>query len=170
MELITPSFGLIFWMLIGFGILVFILAKYAWPVIIKMINEREQFIQQQLTEAGLVRDEMKNLKSEHAQLLIQAKDERDKIITDARKMVEKMNDEARLRREREADTMLNETRKAIENEKMKALTEIKNEIANLSIEVAEKILRSELKESSRQEEFIQQWVAELKMKENTINY
>ena len=163
MELITPSTGLIFWMLIGFGILFFILAKFAWPVITKMIAERENFIQQQLTEAEQVRQEMKNLKSEHHQLLIEAKEERDKILTDARKMVERMNDNAKLRREKETDAMMAETRAAIENEKMKALTEIKNEIANLSIDVAEKILREELKDSSRQKEIIHKWVEELKI-------
>jgi len=162
MDLITPSTGLIFWMLIGFGILFFILAKFAWPVITKMIAEREKFIQQQLTEAENVRQEMKNLKSEHHQLLIEAKYERDKILADARKMVEKMNNNAKLRREKETDAMMAETRAAIENEKMKALTEIKNEIANLSIDVAEKILREELKESSRQEDIIHKWVEELK--------
>jgi F-type H+-transporting ATPase subunit b len=163
MELITPSFGLIFWMLIGFGILFFILAKFAWPVITKMIADREKFIQQQLTEAENVRQEMKNLKSEHHQLLIEAKDERDKILADARKMVEKMNDDAKLRCEKETDAMMAETRAVIENEKMKALTEIKNEIANLSIDVAEKILREELKNDTRQEELIQKWVEDLKI-------
>jgi len=161
--LITPSFGLIFWMLIGFGILFLILYKYAWPAILKMIAEREAFIQQQLTEAETVRQEMKNLKSEHRQLLVEAKEERDKILADARKMVEKMNDDAKLRREKETDVMMAETRAAIENEKMKALTEIKNEIANLSIDVAEKILREELKDSSKQETLIHKWVEDLKI-------
>jgi len=163
MQLITPSFGLLFWMLIGFGVLFFVLAKYAWPQIIKMINKREQFIQKQLTEAEQVRQEMKNLKSEHQQLLVEAKNERDKILIDARKMVEHINDEAKLRREKEADVMMEETRATIENEKLKAITEIKNEIANLSIEIAEKILREELKDVSRQEDLIKKWVEEMKL-------
>jgi len=161
MELIKPSSGLLFWMFIGFGILFFILAKFAWPVIIKMISDREQFIQSQLTEAENVRREMKNLKSEHQQLLVEAKEERDKILSDARKVVQKMNDDAKLRRERETDAMIAETREIIKNEKMKALTEIKNEIANLSIDVAEKILREEVKNTSRQEELIHKWVEEM---------
>jgi F-type H+-transporting ATPase subunit b len=163
MDLITPSFGLLFWMIIGFGILFFILARYAWPVITRMISEREQFIQKQLTEAEQVRQEMKNLKSEHQQLLVEAKEERDKILLDARKMVDKMNDEAKQRRDKETDAMIAETREMIKNERMKALTEIKNEIANLSIEVAEKILREELKDASRQEEIIHKWVEEMNL-------
>jgi F-type H+-transporting ATPase subunit b len=163
MELITPSFGLLFWMIIGFGILFFVLARYAWPVITKAISDREQFIKKQLTEAEQVRQEMKNLKSEHQQLLVEAKEERDKILLDARKMVDKINDEAKIRREKETDAMIAETREIIKNEKMKALTEIKNEIANLSIDVAEKILREELSESSRQEEIIHKWVEEMNL-------
>ena len=163
MDLIKPSFGLLFWMIIGFGILFFILARYAWPVITKMIAEREQFIQKQLDEAERVREEMKNLKSEHHQLLVEAKEERDKILLDARKMVDKLNDEAKLRREKETDAMIAETREMIKNEKMKALTEIKNEIANLSIDVAEKILREELKEPERQEEIIHKWMEEMNL-------
>jgi F-type H+-transporting ATPase subunit b len=163
MELITPSFGLVFWMIIGFGILFFILYKFGWPVILRMISEREQFIQNQLTEAEQVRQEMKNLKSEHNLLLIEAKEERDKILSDARRMVEKMDTEAKLRCAKETDAMMAETRAAIENEKMKAITEIKNEIANLSIDVAEKILRDELKNKDRQEEIIQKWVEEMKL-------
>jgi F-type H+-transporting ATPase subunit b len=163
MGLITPSFGLLFWMIIGFGILFFVLAKYAWPVITKMISEREQYITKQLSEAELVREEMKNLKSEHQQLIIEAKDERDKILADARKIVSKLNDEAKLRREKETDAMIAETREMIKNEKMKALIEIKNEIANLSIDVAEKILREELKDSSRQEDIIHKWVEEMNL-------
>ena len=150
-------------MLIGFGILFFILAKFGWPVILKMLANREKFIQNQLEEAAQVRQEMKNLKSEHQQLLTEAKTERDKILTDARKIVAKMNDDAKLRREKETDAMLAETREAIEHEKMKALTEIKNEIAGLSIEVAEKILGEEMKDAARQEEIIRKWVEEMRI-------
>jgi F-type H+-transporting ATPase subunit b len=163
MELITPSFGLLFWMIIGFGILFFVLARYAWPVITKMIAEREKFIQKQLTEAELVREEMKNLQSYHHKLLVEAKAERDKILFDARKMVDKINDEAKLRREKETDILIAETRVMINNEKMKALTEIKNEMANLSIEMAEKILREDLKDSSRQELLIHKWMEEMNL-------
>jgi len=164
MSLITPSFGLIFWMVIGFGILFFILYKFAWPVIFKMINEREQFIQQQLTEAETVRQQMQNLKSEHQQLVLEAKEERDTIIADTKKLVNKMYDDAKIRCTKETENMMSEARQAIENEKMRALIDIKNEIGILSINVAEKILREELKDTSRQEEIINKWVEELKIK------
>lgn len=163
MNLITPDFGLIFWMLIGFGILFFILAKFAWPIITKAISQREEYIQEQLDAADTVKKEMKNLKAEHHQLLQEAKEERDKILADARKMIEKMNEEARILRDKEHDARMAETKIAIQNEKMKALTDIKNEIALLSIDVAEKILSEELSTQTKQEEMISKWVNELNL-------
>lgn len=163
MELITPAFGLIFWMLIGFGILFFLLAKFAWPVITKAIADRENYIQEQLDAAETVKQEMKNLHSEHQQLLVQAKEERDKILADARKIVERMNEEAKIVRDKEYDARMEETRITIRNEKMKAITEIKNEIALLSIDIAEKILRDELSTKDRQEQIVHKWVDELNL-------
>ncbi len=161
MELVTPSVGLLFWMLIGFGILFAILAKFAWPVITSSISKRENFIEEQLDAAKKVKEEMKNLQSEHAKLLVEAKEERDKIIADARKLIEKTNEEARIKREKENEQMLQETRKTIQNEKMKAITDLKNEIGMLSIDVAEKILRQELSTDQKKEEVIRKWISEM---------
>jgi len=163
MELITPDFGLIFWMLIGFGLLFFLLAKFAWPVITKSIAERENYIQEQLDAAAKVKDEMKNLQSEHQLLLAEAKEERDKILADARKIVEKMNEEAKALRDKEHEARMAETKVMIHNEKMKAITDIKNEIAQLSIDIAEKILRDELTSKERQEQIVHNWVDELNL-------
>ncbi|MBP1673604.1 MAG: synthase subunit [Bacteroidetes bacterium] len=163
MELITPDFGLIFWMLIGFGILFFLLAKFAWPIITKAIAERENYIQEQLDAAAKVKDEMKNLQSEHQLLLAVAKEERDKILADARKIVEKMNEDAKALRDKEHEARMAETKVIIHNEKMKAITDIKNEIAQLSIDIAEKILRDELTSKERQEQIVHKWVDELNL-------
>ncbi|HPE39571.1 MAG TPA: F0F1 ATP synthase subunit B [Bacteroidales bacterium] len=163
MELITPSFGLIFWMLIGFGILFFLLAKFAWPVITKAISERENFIQQQLDAAAKVKEEMKSLNAEHQLLLAKAKEERDKILADARKIVEKMNEDAKVLRDKEHEARMAETQITIHNEKMRAITEIKNEIALLSIDIAEKLLRDELTSKERQEQIVHKWVDELQL-------
>ena len=163
MELITPDFGLIFWMLIGFGLLFFLLAKFAWPVITKSIAERENYIQEQLDAAAKVKDEMKNLQSEHQLLLAEAKEERDKILADARKIVEKMNEEAKALRDKEHEARMAETKVIIHNEKMRAITDIKNEIAQLSIDIAEKILRDELTSKERQEQIVHNWVDELNL-------
>ncbi|MDR1112640.1 MAG: F0F1 ATP synthase subunit B, partial [Bacteroidales bacterium] len=113
MDLIKPSFGLIFWMLIGFGILFFILAKFAWPFIMKSISDREQRIENQLAEAEEVRKAMAGLKSEHELLLRQAKEERDAILIDARKMRDKMYDEAKAKADNEAKAIIADAKEAI---------------------------------------------------------
>lgn len=154
MELITPSTGLLFWMLIGFGILFFILAKFAWPIVMNAINSREERIESQLAEAERVRNDMKNLKSEHQELLAQAKEERDRILADARKIREKLYDETKETANKEAQAIIEDAKKAIHFEKMKAMTDIKNEIANMSIEIAEKVLRNELSEKEKQEQLV----------------
>lgn len=164
MDLLTPSIGLVFWMLIGFAILFFILAKFAWPVITKSITSREQRIENQLSQAALAREEMKNLKSEHEVLLAQAKDERDQIIADARKVTEKLYEESKEKANREAHAIIEEAKQAIHFEKMKAMTEIKNEIAHLSIEIAEKVLQQELSNKEKQENLVREWMKEIELK------
>ncbi len=161
MNLITPSFGLLFWMLIGFGILFFILVKFAWGIIIKAIKGRENFIKEQLNSAAKAREEMKNLKSEHEVLLVKAKEERDAILSEARKMSEKMYEDAKAKADLEAQRLIDEAKQTINFEKMKAITDIKNEIAQMSIEIAEKVLTEELSDKQRQEALISKWVENL---------
>ena len=163
MELITPSFGLFFWMLIGFAILFFILKKFAWPVITKLISEREKYIEEQLTAAEKVRQDMGNLQAEHQKLLKEAKEERDMILADARKMRDKMYEDAKKKSATEANAIIEEAKQAIHYEKMKAVTDIKNEIANMSIEIAEKLLRQELSDKEKQEALVTGWMKEFEM-------
>jgi len=163
MELITPSFGLLFWMLVGFGILFFILAKFAWPVITKMIAEREKHIQEQLSAADLVRQDMGRLQAEHKKLLVQAKEERDAILADARKLRDRLYEETKAKANEEANAIVDEAKKAIHFEKMKAVTDIKNEIANMSIEIAEKVLRQELTDKAKHEELVEKWMQDINL-------
>ncbi len=162
-SLITPSFGLLFWMLIGFSILVFILAKYAWPVITKSITKREEYIETQLAEAEKIKNEMTNLSKKHDEMMAKTKAERDKILADARKISEKMYEEAKTKANEETAAMLEEAKKSIDFEKMKAITDIKNEIANLSIDIAEKVLRNELSDKDKQNQLIENWMKEFNM-------
>lgn len=162
-SLITPSFGLLFWMLIGFSILVFILAKYAWPVITQSIAKREEYIETQLAEAEKIKNEMTNLSKKHDEMMAKTKAERDKILADARKISEKMYEEAKMKANEETAAMLEEAKKSIDFEKMKAITDIKNEIANLSIDIAEKVLRNELSDKDKQNQLIENWMKEFNM-------
>ena len=163
MELLTPTFGLLFWMLIGFGLLFFILSKFAWPVITKMIAEREKHIEEQLTAAEMVRQDMGRLQAEHQKLLEQAKEERDNILADARKLRDKLYDETKTKANHEANLIIEEAKKAIHFEKMKAMTDIKNEIANMSIEIAEKVLRQELSDKAKHDALVEKWMQEVNL-------
>ena len=158
MELIKPSFGLIFWMLLGFGILFFILAKFAWPVITKGIANRNKKIQDQLDEAARVHAELENLNIKHEEMLATAKAERDEILAEARKISDNIQETAKLKADAEAQAIIEEAKKAIHFEKMKAMTDVKNEIANLSIEIAEKIITEDLSDKQKQERLIEKWV------------
>lgn len=160
MELIKPSFGLIFWMLLGFGILFFILAKFAWPVITKGIASRNKKIQDQLDEAERIHAELQNLNKKHEEMLAQAKAERDDILNEARIISQKIQETARQRADAEAQQIVAEAKQTIQMEKMKAITDLKNEIANFSINIAEKIMTEELSDKSKQEKLIEKWVSE----------
>ena len=160
MELIRPSFGLIFWMLIGFGIFFFILAKYVWPIITQGIASRNKKIQDQLDEAERVHAELENLNLMHEQMLAQAKTERDDILNEARAISEKLKEDAKLKADAEAQSIIADAKQAIQMEKMKAITDLKNEIANFSINIAEKIMTEELSDKERQEKLIEKWVDE----------
>ncbi|MBO2526022.1 MAG: ATP synthase F0 subunit B [Bacteroidetes bacterium] len=162
-SLINPSFGLLFWMLIGFGILVFILAKFAWPVITKSIAKREEYIETQLAEAEKIKNELANMEKKHDEMMAQTKAERDKILSDARKISEKMYEEAKLKANNEASALIEDAKKTINFEKMKAMTDIKNEIANLSIDIAEKLIRKELADKDKQEQLIEDWMKEINL-------
>lgn len=160
MELIKPSFGLIFWMLLGFGIFFFILAKFAWPVITQGIASRNKKIQDQLDEAARVHAELENLNHKHEQMLAQAKAERDDILNEARAISEKMKEDSKLKADAEAQSIIADAKQAIQMEKMKAITDLKNEIANFSINIAEKIMTEELSDKEKQEQLIEKWIKE----------
>lgn len=155
MGLVDPQIGLVIWMLIGFLLLVIFLRKFAWKPIIKAVNDRENHIAESLREAERARQEVKNLTDENQKILKEARMERDNILKEAREIREKMLDEAKMKAKEEAEKILQQTRLAIENEKMAAVTELKNQVASMSIQIAEKILESELSSPKKQEELVE---------------
>lgn len=148
-PLINPGIGTFFWMLVSFGILAFILIKFGWPLILKSLKKREEAIAASLNEAAKAREEMKSLVAHNEELLRQAKIERDQMLRDARMAGDKIIEEARAKATAEADRIVDAARENINYEKLKAMTELKNEIANLSIEIAEKLIRAELCDKSK---------------------
>lgn len=163
MELLTPSFGLIFWTLLAFIIVFFILKKYAWKPILKALNEREKGISDSLETADRVRAEMAQLKSENEELLAQAREERAAMLKEARDIKDRIVNDAKEQAKTEASKIMAETQQAIEQQKMAAMTDVKNQVGKMVIEVAEKILRKELGNKEAQEAHIKDLVDEVKL-------
>lgn len=153
-PLISPGLGTILWMLIIFGILVFILGKWGWPMLLKSLKKRELAIADALNAAEKAKEEMKLLTAHNEDLLKEAKMERDEMLRNARLTSEKILEEARMKATEEADRIVEAARENINYEKMKAMHELKNQIASLSIDIAEKVLRSELSDKQRAENII----------------
>ncbi|HNY01040.1 MAG TPA: F0F1 ATP synthase subunit B [Bacteroidales bacterium] len=162
MELITPGLGLIFWMTLAFLLLLFILRKFAWTPILQMLKERETSIHEALNSANQAREEMKKLQFSNEQLLQEAKNERDAILNEARKIRDKMMEEARIKAGEEAARIVESARASIHNEKMAAMTELKNQIAENSLMLARFILQRELSDPKKQEEYIREVLKEVK--------
>ena len=154
-PLINPGIGTFVWLLVSFGILAFILMKWGWPMILKALKSREETIANSLNEANKAREEMKNLVAHNEELLRQAKMERDEMLRNARLASEQIVEEARTKATAEADRIVEAARENINYEKMKAMTELKNQIANLSIEIAEKLIRAELSDKPKADALIQ---------------
>jgi F-type H+-transporting ATPase subunit b len=154
MELVKPSIGLIFWMIVSFSIILFLLKKFAWKPILGMIKEREDSIENALASAEKAKLEMKALKSSNERILAEAKLERDALLKDAREIREKMIADAKNVASKEGEKMLASARENIQIEKNAAIAELKNQVATLSIEIAEKILKSELSSDEKQKQLV----------------
>lgn len=161
MELVQPGIGPIIWMTLAFGLLLWILAKFAWKPILKGLKEREQSIDEALNLANRAREEMKELKFSNEQLLKEAKEERDIILRDARDVKEKIVEEAREKANEEASRIVENAKETIEFEKMAALHEMKNQLASLSIEIAEKIIMEELSAKDKHKKLIDKMLDEV---------
>jgi F-type H+-transporting ATPase subunit b len=163
MEIVSPGIGLILWMTVSFAALIFILRRFAWIPILKSLREREDTIDEALNQANKAREEMKTLKAGNELLLKEAQEERNVILRDARKVKDSIIEEARIKANEEANNIVENAKDRIENEKMAAMTDLKNQIAALSIEVAEKILERELSADNKQEEYISKLIKETKL-------
>ncbi len=160
MQLINPGIGLIFWMTVSFLAVLFILGKFAWPAILKGLKEREQSIQEALDSAKEAQEQMKRLKMDNDKLLKEAMEERDAILAEARKMKDKIIGDAKGKATDEASAIVESAKEKINTEKLTALREIKSTVAEYSIEIAEKILREELKDKAKQKQYIEKLLKE----------
>ena len=154
MELVTPALGLIFWTTVVFVLLLLLLKKFAWKPILSAVEERNSLINDSLQAAEKARDEMSELNSNNEKIIAQAKLDRDSLLKEAREMKSQIISQAKDQAALEAEKLVNSAKEQISNEKMKALTELKNHVAELSIEMAEKVLSNELSDASKQKELI----------------
>ena len=164
MELITPDFGLLFWMTLAFGIVFFVLAKFAFPVINGMLKKREEEINNALELAERTHKEMEQLQADNELILQRARAERDKIIDEAKQIHDKFIEEAKIKANEERNRIIESTKETIELEKMAATIEIKNQIADISIKIAEKILEKQLDSDQEQIDYINRLLKEIEDK------
>jgi F-type H+-transporting ATPase subunit b len=164
MDLITPEFGLVFWTLITFLLLLFILRKFAWNPILGAVSEREEGIKKALTAADKARKEMENLQADNERILNEARAERESMLKDAREMKAKMIADAKEEAQSQASKMIEQAQAAIESEKKAAMTELKNHVAGLSLEIAEKIVGAELASDKKQLQLVDDM-----LKKTTLN-
>jgi F-type H+-transporting ATPase subunit b len=163
MDLLKPNFGLLIWTLLAFIIVLFILGKYAWPAIVKGLKQREQSIADSLSTAEKIKAEMALMKSENETLLAKAREERALMMKEARETKDKIISEAKEQAKIDANKIILEAQAAINTQKMAALTEVKNQVGKLVIEVSEKVLRKELGNKEAQEAHIKGLVDDVKL-------
>lgn len=163
MDLITPGTGLIFWQLFGFLGLLFILIKFAWKPMLAALDEREGSINSALKAAETARNEMSNLKAENEKLLAEARLERDTILKKAQDASVKMIDDAKNEAVKAGAQMIQNAKAVIETEKKAALADVKNQVAELSLDITEKLLRKNLSDDKSQKDLVDGFIKELKL-------
>lgn len=163
MQLLTPDLGLFFWNLLAFLIVFFILKKFAWKPILAALKEREEGIADSIATAEKVKTEMAQLKNENEVLMAKAREERSIILKEAKEHSDKMISDAKEKAKNEFDKIVADAQVAIQQQKNAALTDVKNQVGALVIEVSEKILRRELSNKAEQEGFIAQLAEGVKL-------
>lgn len=163
MDLLLPHLGLLVWTLLAFLIVFFILKKFAWKQIISGLQERESNIAGAIASAEKVKNEMAQLKSENEALLQSAREERATMLKEAKEIKDKMIQEAKEDAKTQAAKIIADANASIHHQKMAALTEIKNQVGKMVVEVSEKILRRELSDKAQQESYISQLAEEIKL-------
>ena len=161
MSLLVPDSGLLFWMLLSFGIVFFVLAKFGFPVITKMVDERKQYIDHSLVIAKEANEQLANIKAEGESILTKANEEQMRILKEAAEARERIVRDAKEQARIEEDKMLAEARRQIQAEKEDAIRDIRRQVAILSVDIAEKVLRKNLDTDREQMQMIDRMLDEL---------
>lgn len=163
MDLLTPGTGLLFWQLVVFLALFFLLAKLAWKPILSSLKEREESIQTALDAAERAKKEMASLQAGNEKLLKEAREERDKILRDARDAAARLHDQAQAESRKNADRLLEDARAVINTEKQAALRDVKAQVALFSLQVAEKLIKKNLSDDKSQKDLIDSYIKDIKI-------
>lgn len=163
MDLLLPGTGLLFWQVISFLLLVFLLSKFAWRPILDSLKVREMSITEALESAEAAKAEMAKLKADNEILLQEARLERDQILKDALAVAASIKEDAKEEANKISGKMIADAKTVIQTEKMAALNELKNNVATLSIQIAEKVIRKSLSGDKAQKEMVDQFVKELNL-------
>jgi len=158
------SFGLFIWQTVIVVALILLLRKFAWKPILNTINDREEGIRSAMESAEKARQEMQNLQSDNERILKEARAERDGLLKEARELRQKMIDEAKDEAKAQSEQLLAQAREAIESEKQIAITSLKNEVADLSIQIAESLTKEQLSSDKKQTELVQKLLKEVDLK------
>jgi F-type H+-transporting ATPase subunit b len=163
MDLITPGFGLVFWTAITFIFLLLILGKFAWKPILGAVSEREEGIKTALASAENARKEMENLSADNDRILKEARLERQAMLKEARELKNNMIETAKSEAKDEANKLIAQAQLAIEAEKKAAIADLKSAVANLSIKIAETVVREELADKAKQEKLVESMLKNAKL-------
>ena len=163
MELLSPCTGLLIWQAIIFGLLFFLLAKLAWKPIMQSLKIREETIQDALDSAEKAKEEMAKLQSDNQKLLDEARKARDTILKEARDIANKLKEDAKADATKEGQKLIEDAKAAILTEKNAAMAEVRSQVAELSLEITEKVLRKELSSDKAQKELIKGFVKDIKL-------
>ncbi len=163
MDLLTPELGLFVWTLIAFLAVFFILRKFAWKPILNTLNERETGIADSIAAAERVKKEMAQMQSDNEKIMLEARAQSAQMLKEAKDMKETIINKAKEETKAVADKMIAEAQQQIQQQKMAALTEVKNEIGKLAVEVAEKVIRKQLATADSQNDYAQLLAEEIKM-------
>ena len=153
-PLVTPDPGLFIWSTVAFLILLILLRKFAWKPITEALNERERSIEDALAKAEMAKEEMAKLTSENEQLLREARIERDQILKEAKELKDQIVNDAKASAQAEGAKMIEKAQNEINNQKIAALAEVKGQVATLSLEIAEKVLRNRFEDQNKQQELV----------------
>lgn len=165
-SLTSPAIGTIFWSILIFLVFFFLLTKFAWKPVLAAIRAREEMIKGSLESAAKAREEMKKLQSDNEAILRKAREEREEILKEARDVRDRLISEAKVRATEEAGKLVEKARAGIESEKRKALSEIHEQVANLSVEIASKLLGEKLKTTQEQSKLIDTYLKDIDLNKN----